>query len=491
MSKSKIKLLKEPVLLAKHSAFDFQAKALDEIRNLEYAAIFHEQGLGKTKIAIDLFLYWLEQKIVDTVLVVAKKSLVPNWRLEVENHTYLKPHLLAQDRKKNYFVFNSAARLILTSYEVIKSELKRFELFLKTRPVGVILDESTKIKNPDSALSKAFYELAPLFERRVILTGTPSSNRPYDMWGQIYFLDLGKALGKDFKAFKKNTDLSADVAENLDSRESFESSVSGIYKKVRGFSVRETKDSGVIELPAKKYSYILTDWEPRQFDIYRRIREEYKAVFLKDGSLIEDISESVLKRLTRLVQAASNPFLFDLSYTLIPGKYEPLQDLLSDIARRKEKCIIWTSFIANVEWLVKNLKDFHPKKIHGKMPIEARYRSIANFLKLDECPLLIATPASAKEGLTLTAANNIIYFDRSLSLDDYLQSQDRIHRISQERECNVNLLMMKDSIDEWVDVLLKEKHLSAQLAQGDISLDYFRSQMTYSYKQILDGILNL
>ena len=487
---SRITLKNEPVLNAKYKAFDFQAKALEEICHLEYAAIFHEQGLGKSKIAIDLFLYWLEKKTIDTIIVVAKKNLVPNWQIEINNHSYIKPQLLTQNSKKNYYVFNSGARLILTSYEVVKSELGRFKLFLKTRPVGIILDESTKIKNPDAALSKTFYELAPLFKRRVILTGTPSSNRPYDMWGQIFFLDLGKSLGTDFKEFKKSTNLDAKVAEDEDSRNDFESSVSSIYSRIKSFSVRETKEGGVIELPSKKYSTIVSDWETRQFDIYRRIREEYRAVILKDGQIREDVSESVLKRLTRLVQVASNPFMIDTSYDAVPGKFEILEELLADIVRRKEKCIVWSSFIANVDWLARNLKIYHPKKIHGRMAIEARYKSIDSFLKHDECPLLIATPASAKEGLTLTAANNVVYFDRSFSLDDYLQSQDRIHRISQKRECNIYLLIMKDSIDEWVDVLLKEKHLSAQLAQGDITLDYFKSQMTYSYKEILDGILN-
>lgn len=487
---NRITLLKEPVLLPKHNAFEFQAKAFEEIRDLEYAAVFHEQGLGKTKIAIDLLLYWLKEKIVDTVLVVAKKSLVPNWQVEVERHTYIKPHLLTQNKRKNYYIFNSASRLIVTSYEVVVSEYKRFKLFLKTRPVGIILDESTKIKNPNAALSKTFYDLAPLFHRRVILTGTPSSNRPYDMWGQVYFLDFGESLGNDFKEFRKTTDMNAKVAEDHDSQEKYESKVSNIFQRINRFSVRETKNSGVIELPSKTYSKIISDWEPRQFDIYRRIREEYRAIVIKDGSIMEDVSESVLKRLTRLVQVASNPFMIDSSYDSAPGKFEPLQDLIADIIRRKEKCIVWSSFIANVDWLVKRLKVFRPQKIHGKMGIEARYRSINAFLRLDACPLLIATPASAKEGLTLTAANNMIYFDRTFSLDDYLQSQDRIHRISQERNCNIYLLIMRESIDEWVDVLLKEKHLSAQLAQGDITLDYFKSQMTYSYKDILDGILN-
>ena len=96
----------------------------------------------------------------------------------------------------------------------------------------------------------------------------------------------------------------------------------------------------------------------------------------------------------------------------------------------------------------------------------------------------MATPGAAKEGLTLTVANHVIFYDRSFSLDDYLQAQDRIHRISQEKPCFVHNLIMEDSVDEWIDVLLHAKEIAAQLAQGDISLDYYKSQMSYDFGEI-------
>jgi SNF2 family DNA or RNA helicase len=105
--------------------------------------------------------------------------------------------------------------------------------------------------------------------------------------------------------------------------------------------------------------------------------------------------------------------------------------------------------------------------------------------------VLIATPGAAKEGLTLTVANHVIFYDRSFSLDDYLQAQDRIHRISQHKTCYVRSLMMEDSVDEWVDVLLRAKQLAAQLAQGDISLDFYKSQISYRFGETLEHILNI
>ena len=84
-----------------------------------------------------------------------------------------------------------------------------------------------------------------------------------------------------------------------------------------------------------------------------------------------------------------------------------------------------------------------------------------------------------------------IFYDRSFSLDDYLQSQDRIHRISQKETCYIYNLLVRDSIDEWVDELLSAKQVAAQLGQGDIPVEQFREKMSYSFSTMLAEILNL
>ena len=103
--------------------------------------------------------------------------------------------------------------------------------------------------------------------------------------------------------------------------------------------------------------------------------------------------------------------------------------------------------------------------------------------------MLIATPGAAKEGLTLTVANHAIFFDRSFSLDDYLQAQDRIHRISQTRDCFIHNLIARDTIDEWVDVLLTAKYRAAQLAQGDIDAKTFRDIFRTDVSEVLQSVL--
>lgn len=484
-------LKKEPNLAVKREAFTYQREAVEAVRELEYAAIFHEQGLGKTKIAVDLLLYWLERRVVDTVLLVVKKGLVANWQRELKTHSYLSPRVLTGNRKNNYYVLNSPTRLILAHYEAIKSEGKRLALFLRTRVVGAILDEATKIKNPESELTQVFFDIGSQLKRRIIMTGTPVANRPYDLWAQIRFLDGGKTFGDDFETFKRKLNLSNDLAHSDDARRAFETELQSLYQKIASFSVRETKDGGVIELPAKVVQRIETDWEPRQLDLYTQVKDELRAVVVKDGVPTEDDSEEAIKRLLRLVQICSNPALIDESYACDPGKWEPLEGLIDDIVATGEKCIVWTTFTENADWLTSKLRGVGATKVHGKLSMEQRNRAVEVFLNDNDCKVLVATPGAAKEGLTLTVANHVIFFDRGFSLDDYLQAQDRIHRVSQVKTCYVYNLIMRDSIDAWVDILLQAKRLAAQLAQGDISVEYYQSHMSYSYGDIVREILGI
>lgn len=486
----RIHLLKEPSLVAKYNAFPYQKEAFEAVKELEFAAIFHEQGLGKTKIAIDILLYWLESTSIDTVLIVTKKQLVQNWILEFKNHTAIKPSILDTDRSSNYYVFSGPARVVVTNFELLVSEKERFQLYLKTRNVGIIIDESAKLKNPTAKLTQTFFELAPLFKRRIIMTGTPVANRPYDIWAQVYFLDQGASLGTSFNDFKKSTDLSNKLSSNEDLRENFEDHVSAVFKKIAPFSVRETKNSGIIELPDKKYIREEVEFSKEQECLYDRICEELKVEVLKDGEMIEDDSSVIVKRLLRLVQVASNPRLVDESFKGISAKEKVLSSLLEQIISSGEKCIVWTNFIENVEYFTKKYSEYGSIKIHGGMKIIDRNQSVEHF-RTEDYRVLFATPTSAKEGLTLTMANHVIFYDRGFSLDDYLQAQDRIHRISQKKTCYVHNIIINGSIDEWVDVLLQAKQNAAFLAQGDITLDEYQKIADYSFGDIIKSILSL
>lgn len=479
------RLRKPPRLVGKHESYPYQLDAVLAVRELTYAAIFHEQGLGKTKIAIDILLYWLMNDIVDTVFIVTKKTLVQNWCNEIGNHSHITPRVLSGNRRSNSVALNSPVLIYVLNYEVISSNQDIISSFLLTCRVGAILDESQKIKNPDSKLTQCFLSMTEQFERRIIATGTPAANRPYDIWSQINFLDGGKSLGKSFENFKLEMDLpnsSRDIG-------GFSNQLVETFEKIASFTVRETKQSAGIELPEKLIKTILVDLSARQQEIYDSYRDELEFEVKTEKGIETDDVEAILKRLLRLVQCASNPILLDKSYNEKPAKYLALRELIENIDVESNKLIVWTSFIENTKWLKRNISDLSPEIVHGGLSVEKRNISIERFKHEAACRMLIATPGAAKEGLTLTVANHVVFFDRSFSLDDYLQAQDRIHRISQNRTCFVHNLMARNTIDEWVDALLNAKHQAAQLVQGDISKETFSELFDGDVSAMLADIL--
>ena len=479
------KLRKPPKFGAKLEAYPYQLDAVRAIKSLPYAAIFHEQGLGKTKIAVDLLLFWLEEDIVDTVFVVTKKMLVQNWLDELTAHSHVTPKILSGNRRENSMALNSPILIYIINYEWVSSNLELTGLFLGTCRVGIILDESQKIKNPEAKLTMDFHAVAHRFTRRVIMTGTPVANRPYDIWSQVKFLDEGKALGSSFPKFKHDVDL----PKNTGNESEYGNRLANILEKLKRFSVRETKKTAGLALPDKTILTHLVEMESHQATIYKAYRDKLVHEFKGVGGVVIDNAEDILKRLLRLVQCASNPILVDKSYKNLPGKYTILLELFKKIDLGSKKVIVWTGFVDNVERLSKQLKLFSPQKVHGRMTVDGRNESIRKFKTDKNCRLLLATPGAAKEGLTLTVANHTIFYDRSFSLDDYLQAQDRIHRISQREDCFVHNLIARDTIDEWVDILLNAKHQAAQLTQGDISRgefnDVFKFELTDALTQIL------
>lgn len=484
----KIILSNEPKYESKMKSFIYQEQAVEFAKDMDYAAIFHEQGLGKTKIALDISLYWLSQKDIDTVLIVTKKGLVKNWEEETKMHSYLHPKTLTNNRSSNFFVFNSATRLIVTNFETISLEKKRFKLFLKSRNVGIIIDESAKLKNPDSKLTKDFFELSPLFSKKIIMTGTPVANRPYDIWAQIYFLDNGHSLGDNYKEFKAKSDLTNKLSGNYEKRMEFENFISSIFEKISDFSIRETKKTANLALPEKRYFDIWTLFTPEQKIMYDKLRRELYLELIQNNKKEIDDATSILKRILRLEQITSNPKMLDETVTFHSGKETELKSLVKDIINRGEKVIIWTNYIYNVNYFASMFEKYEAVTISGNMSTELRNTSVKKF-KTGNSKVLIATPQSAKEGLTLTVANNAIFYDRGFSLDDYLQAQDRIHRISQTRECNIYNIMIRGSIDEWIHKLLKAKEKAASLVQNDITKEDYEVEADYSYDKIIRKIL--
>ncbi len=292
-------------------------------------------------------------------------------------------------------------------------------------------------------------------------------------------------MGASYAEFKDALDLPSQsrCASEYGSR------LSNVMEKIKSFSIRDTKRTAGIELPEKTILTHSVELAPRQSEIYASYRDALSYEMQTENDLSLDDAEDILKRLLRLVQCASNPTLVDETYDEISAKQAKLAELIDEIDIRSNKAIIWTGFIKNVEWLSRELDYLMPRKVHGHMSVDDRNESIRRFKTNSNCRVLLATPGSAKEGLTLTVANHAIFYDRGFSLDDYLQAQDRIHRISQTEDCFVHNLIARNTIDEWVDMLLNAKYQAAQLTQGDVSREEFDTVFAHDLKGTLTELL--
>lgn len=481
-------LRQAPLLKLKKNAFAFQQDAVNLIKDKEYFAIFHEQGLGKTKIAIDLIFDWLEFNKVDSVVIVCDKILVKNWIDELDFHGNLPPITLTNDKEDNFYKFNTPGFIYICNYELIRSSVDSFEAFFKNRKIGIILDESTKIKNPNAKISKALHHLAKFTEKRLIMTGTPVANRPYDYWSQIYFLDFGQRLGTNYESFKDDYDLGNDLYDSYSSQLIFKNALSELREKLSDCHIRETKKTAGIELPGKRFIEIAVEMDSYQEKLYQDMQIELSTDILKDGKLVEENVEVILKRLLRLNQVCSNAALIDDAYIKNPPKFEETIKIVNKAIQEKSKVIIWTNFIKNVEFLSTKI-GINAVGIHGQIDIADRNDLIKKFKTDDLINVLVATPGVAQQGLTITEANYAIFFDRDFSLDSYLQAQDRIHRMSQEKTCYIYKLLTKNSIDYWIDSLIEAKKIVARYAQGDITNDEFDQNVRYDFVEILKEIL--
>lgn len=450
-----------------------QIEATDYINRHDEVALFDEQGIGKTKIVIDSLCASMKNGEVEGVLVVSPMSLLYNWEYEVTKHSFLMPIVLKGTEREKRYKFLTGANFYITNYEAVIAELERIRRFCKSRKVAIVLDESARIKNPTTKTAQSLFKLRPHSIKRIIITGTPVANKPVDLWSQFFFLDGGVLLGGNFKKFKgryneKNPDYKGALTE--------------LKNTIAAHSIRRCKNE-VLELPEKEFINIYATLKGEQLKLYSQLREELRIeVQDMDGNTIIDEAENILKKLLRLTQIASNPSLINKAYKEVPEKFDVLEGLLKDLIVKGEKVIVWTSFVENIISLKNRLRHYNPLIIYGDVPVKDRVDAVKAFQESDKNRIMIANPSAAREGLTLTRANNAIYLDRNFNLVDYLQSQDRIHRISQTKECKIFKILAKGTIDEYIDRVIDVKAEIAAYVQGDLggvrddSLDFLHNK---------------
>lgn len=447
--------------------FAHQIEAINFIMNKKYVPLFDEQGLGKSKIVIDALCEDMKNNKIDGALIICKKHLIPMWEEEISTHSHLRSITLRGTEREKGNKFMVFAHFYIINYELVLEETERMKMFFKIKRLAIVLDESQKIKNPNSKTAQCIFGLAPLGVKRIIITGTPVADRPEDIWAQFFFLDEGETLGEDYNTFKKKYGINLRGKQLLRERVKRYDALKETINKV---SIRRLKNQ-VLELPEKRYEDVWVEIEGRQKKMYEKLKNELIIEIRNmDGNQVIDESSNILKKLLRLTQIASNPNLIVNDYNEEPAKFIKLDSIVQKIIERNEKVIIWTSFVENIRKLRRRYSKYGALMLFGEIPMDQRKLIVERFKIDNRFKVLIANPSVAREGLTLTSANNAIYVDRNFNLADYLQSQDRIHRITQTKPCNIIKILARDTIDEYIDEILFKKQKVAQYIQGDIKV---------------------
>lgn len=436
-----------------------QSEGTAFLRSRNHAGLFDEQGLGKSKQLIDAITAEVAEGAIRGAVIVCPNGLKTNWAEEIERFSSVPYAVFGAGRKARRQAFQSlTATLYVINYEAVAAELPSLRALLRFKPMALVLDESHRIKTPEAKVTKALLKLRDEAKRRFILTGTPVANKPEDLWSQVFFLDSGDALGETFEEFR----------ERYGSGQTGYRDMEILRERVNALSIRRLKDHA-ISLPDKTFSRRSVELGALQKSMYLRMRNDFEVwVRTLEGEDVLKHAEAILARLVRLAQIASNPALIDADYEEVPAKFAALDVLLAErLSQPDQKIIIWTSFVDNVTTLVGRYEEYRPVMLYGQMTNEERDAAVRSFKHDPGVQLLVANPAAAREGLTLTEASVAVYLDRSFNLVDYLQSQDRIHRISQSKPCQIVLLIAQSTVDEFIDYTLEQKHRLARFAQND------------------------
>ncbi len=446
-----------------------QTEGTQFLRDNTAAALFDEQGLGKSKQVIDALSAQMAEGSIDAALIICPNGLKTNWGQEIEKFSNGAYAIFGAGRSARRLAFSSLkSSFYVINYEAVDAELASLRALLRFKRIALVLDESHRIKTPEAKTTRAVLALRNLASRRYILSGTPVANKPEDLWSQMLFLDDGQSLGNSAEKFQQSYGSASSGYRNLEQ----------MRTRVAARSLRRLKATS-ISLPAKTFRRVPVHLAGRQAQMYSAMKTDL-ALWVRtiDDQDMEARADAILARLVRLAQLASNPAMLDASYLETPAKFMQLDaELAARMDDPTQKVLIWTSFVENIHALQERYAKWNPVCIHGAVRNEERDIAVKAFKTDPATRVLIANPAAAREGLTLTEANLAIYVDRTFNLVDYLQSQDRIHRISQTRECEIVLLIAQDTVDEFIDFSLEQKHRVAQFAQYDSDMLAFEDAM--------------
>ena len=455
-------------------------------------AYFMEMGTGKSKVCIDNAAMLRECDEIDTFIVVAPKGVYRNWaNLEIPAHMPDRiregslmaiwrptpPRALKQDLL-SFMEPSKNFRILVMNIEALSTVKGQKFLVgvLKASRALLAIDESTAIKSPKASRTKALIKISELAKYKRILTGFPVTQSPMDLWAQCRFLDktfLGDCGDNYFQyqyryAVMKKQSVGTHSFNRVVGYRNLEE-LSGFLKN---FSSRVMKEE-CLDLPAKIYTQRSVTLSGDQVRIYDELKK-YALAHIEDEEFMT--ANNVMTQLLRMQQVLSGHAKID-DGDVIDIKDNRLNELMDCLEEVEGKVIIWSRFRYDVKRITEALsKKYGPRSTvnyFGDTSDEARSTAIENFQEGD-ARFFVGNPQTGGYGITLTAAQTVIYFANSFDLAIRMQSEDRAHRIGQTEHVNYIDLISEGTIDEQIVKALRNKMDIASVVMGEELKEWLR-----------------
>ena len=455
--------------------FDHQRKALEEGWHRQEFGLFMEMGTGKSKVLIDnLGLLFLNGQI-NFALVLAPKGVYRNWvAKEIPEHMsddiphrvirwVASPNKRQQEEMRSVKDHFAGLTIFVMNVESFSTKKGQTAGEWMARTFGnnglIAIDESTTIKNHKAKRTKSLLKIASQFKYRRLLTGSPITKSPLDIFSQTEFLRPGLMGHESFYTFQGRY---AVLQRRSMGAKSFQQIVG--YKnldeltdKIDTFSYRVLKKD-CLDLPEKIYTARYVTLTDEQFRMYSLLQQQAMLLF-EDGEIVS--APAVITQMLRIQQVLSGHLKTDDGEM----KYFPSRrmDALKEILEEHDgKVIIWSRFRYDIIQITKMLnKEFgegSAAAYYGDTTDDERQSIVQQFQSPgSRLRFFVGNPATAGYGLTLTEADLVIYYANDFNLETRIQSEDRAHRIGQKNNVTYIDLISEGTIDEKIVEALRNK----------------------------------
>lgn len=469
VSTKNLKVSKHPKPSVKATLYEHQQRAydfaLDTLEQGKGLAILADMGTGKSLMTIAITGTLAQENGVKRMLVVCPKSIVGVWEEEFRKFANYRYALTVLDgtisKKKTAFSYmtGEALQVIVVNYE---SAWRLEKEITKWKPDLIVCDESSKIKNPGTSQSKAMHRLGKLTKYNIILTGTPITNNPLDIFSQYKFLDED-ILGGSYYLFRNRYAVFGGYQNHqiIGYRHLAE-----LVEKVHEIAYR-IKIEDAVDLPPFIDETRTIKLEPKAQSIYTQIERDCYAALSADA---EVTARNVLTQLLRLSQCTGGYIRDDVSgvaQAVSTAKLDALEDIIDTCQDEGKKVVVFARFVPEIEAIERLLKkkDIGYALIYGATTDRAD--QVKKFQEDEDCRVFIGQLQTTGMGLTLTAASVAVFYSLDFSYANYEQSRARIHRIGQKEKCLYIHLVCKGTVDERIMNALKHKGDVAKLMVDD------------------------